>query len=467
MRRTRLMTVLAGAAALAAGSLAPADVVTTTDGRRLEGEIVETDAASVTIDAKMSPTVRATVRIDRAQIESIERAPVPEGFFDPPPVAPRAASPAQDGAAHTLYLEVPIIGAFGTDVLAEGVDQAIRYAKRYLIPHIVFVIDSEGGELDDVQAVYDLLRRNRRQVAFHALVRRCLGGALAVPLWCDTIHLAPGAVLGGDEPARRAASEQPVEDRVVRAQIANDVVRQVGLGGAVAEIVGAMIDPARTLIAWRDDAGAIVVDDAVPADVSADRILFDVGPGELLVLDERQAVELGLETYDGVAAGLGEVLEVDGWRLESDFGRQAMADAAARRRAEAREASAAFSDEVEDNVRRRQMANEYLAEALQRASEWDPSEGSYDYYVRRWGWGWRSGKVRMTHDSRQRWAQRSDLAMQALLQAAEAVKALEKLDRRAIELGLEPTFRPDQLLWVKQDIQTKYNYLAANRNRRN
>ena len=51
-------------------------------------------------------------------------------------------------------------------------------------------------------------------------------------------------------------------------------------------------------------------------------------------------------------------------------------------------------------------------------------------------------------------------------QAAEVVTALTKLDREAVELGLEPTFQKDELRWVKDDIQTKYNYFAANRDRR-
>ncbi|MHC4385120.1 MAG: hypothetical protein ACYS0J_20140 [Planctomycetota bacterium] len=72
----------------------------------------------------------------------------------------------------------------------------------------------------------------------------------------------------------------------------------------------------------------------------------------------------------------------------------------------------------------------------------------------------------MTHDSRQRWRERTDLAMSYLLEAAKTVTALERLDREAKKLGLEPSFEGTELAWVKSDIQTKYDYFAANRDRR-
>ncbi|MHC4966552.1 MAG: hypothetical protein ACYTGE_16785, partial [Planctomycetota bacterium] len=55
-----------------------ADIVEMTDGRRFEGEILREDAEALTIDTKVSPTIRTTLRLARADVESIERKPVPE-----------------------------------------------------------------------------------------------------------------------------------------------------------------------------------------------------------------------------------------------------------------------------------------------------------------------------------------------------------------------------------------------------
>ncbi|MHC4967759.1 MAG: Clp protease/crotonase-like domain-containing protein [Planctomycetota bacterium] len=445
-----------------------ADIVEMTDGRRFEGEILREDAEALTIDTKVSPTIRTTLRLARADVESIERKPVPEDFFDAPPAAPRVSDPEALSPQDTLYLEIPIQGEFGRDVFADGVDAALRYARRYRIRHVVFAVDSPGGDLDEARATYDLLRRNQRQLTFHALVRQCTGGALGVAVWCDSIHVLPGASIGGAPPASTEASEpdRAGEDRILRAQMANELVRQARLTGPVADIVAAMIDPARTLAGWRDATGDIVIGDAPPPEVPAGREIFRIGPGDLLQLDFEQAVALGVEPIEGNAQKLGGVLGLSGWKPESNYGRRAMAETAGRKQREAQEASARYAAAVEDNIRRREALEQYLEESLKRASEWNPSDASYDYYVRRWGWGWRRGKIRMTHDSRQRWRQRTDLAMSHLLHAAEAVTALERLDREARELGLEPSFDAAELHWVKTDIQTKYEYFAANRDRR-
>jgi hypothetical protein len=454
--------VILGVAAVLMSPGVRADVVQMTDGRRFEGEILGEDVEAVTIDTKLTPTIRTTVRLDRSEVESIERKPLPQGFFDPPPPPPQASDPMAHSPQDTLYLEVPIEGVFGKDIYADGVNAALRYAGRYRIHHVVFVVNSPGGDLDESRATYDLLRRNQRQFTFHAIVRECIDGALGVAVWCDSIHILPGARLGGGS----SGSGRGDEDRLLRSQVAREIIRQARLEGPVADIVGAMIDPDRTLAAWRDEAGEIVVGAAAPPAVPAARQVFRVGPGELLVLDHEQAVGLGLEPLVGGAAELGGVVGLSGWKAESDYGRRVMAETAGRKRREAEEASAKYAAAVEDNIRRREALEQYLEESLKRAAEWNPSDASYDYYVRRWGWGWSRSKLRLTHDSRQRWRERTDLAMNYLLEAAKTVTALERLDREARELGLKPSFEGTELGWVKSDIQTKYDYFAANRDRR-
>ena len=52
-----------------------------------------------------------------------------------------------------------------------------------------------------------------------------------------------------------------------------------------------------------------------------------------------------------------------------------------------------------------------------------------------------------------------------LKQAAQAVTALERLDREGLELGLEPMFTDQDLAWIQNDLQGKYDQVAADRNR--
>lgn len=389
MSRTRCTVVALGLLAIAVTADVRADVVKMIDGRVFQGEIVEQDDNVIAIDTQITPSIRTTLRLPRLDVHSFERRPLPDGYFDPPPAAPRVSDPAKFTGGETLYLEVPIVGRFGTDIFADGLADILRYARRYRIGHIVFVVDSEGGAFEEVEAVYAELRRNRRVFTYHALVRRCLDAALAVPVWCDTVHLLPGGVIGGAG-TRTAASRdsaEAAEDELLRAQIANEVVREADLRGEVGDMVRAMIDPFQSLAAWRDADGEIVFDAVPAAGVPDDAIIFQVGPGRLLSLTFDQAVALGVQPFDGGVADLGALLELDGWAPESDFGRRTMTQTAGRKAKDAAEASVRFAASVEEILRRRAILERNLEENLRRVAEWDPSEGSYDFYSRRYGWG--------------------------------------------------------------------------------
>ncbi len=465
MTRIRCTVVLFGLFGIAI--TADADVVEMLDGRVFEGEIVEQDDAVVAIDTQITPSIRTTLHLRRLEVRSIEQRPLPDGYFDPPPAAPRVSDPTAFAGGETLYLEVPIAGRFGTDIFADGLAEILRYARRYRIRHIVFVVDSEGGEFEEIEAVYAELRRNRRMFTYHAIVRRCIDAALAVPVWCDSIHLLPGATIGGESSVTGRDSVNEAEDQLVRAQIANEVVREADLRGDVGAIVRAMIDPFQSLAAWREDDGEIVVGVAPPEGVKDDAIIFQVGPGRLLALSYEQGVALGMKVFDGPVADLGATLELDGWVAESNFGLETMMQTATRKAKQAAEASLHFADVVEENLRRRAILERNLEENLRHVAEWDPTKGSYDFYSRRYVWGWyrRTSRTRMTHDSQMRWQRRTDLTMGYLRQAAQAVRALERLDREGLELGLEPMFTAQDLAWMKNDLQLKYDQVAASRNR--
>ncbi|MHC5004530.1 MAG: hypothetical protein ACYTJ0_15560 [Planctomycetota bacterium] len=71
----------------------------------------------------------------------------------------------------------------------------------------------------------------------------------------------------------------------------------------------------------------------------------------------------------------------------------------------------------------------------------------------------------MTGNSADRYRQRADLTLQHLRQAAQAVTVLERLDREAVRLGLEPTCSRSRLAAPKAEVQSKYAYCLAERNR--
>ncbi len=107
-----------------------ADVVVLSDGRRYEGKVQQEDPETVTIQTKVEG-IRVTLGFPRVDVASVEESPLPEGFFAPAPAAPRVSDPKKLKKGAVLYLEIPIIGTFGKQVVAAGLSGVLAYAKLH------------------------------------------------------------------------------------------------------------------------------------------------------------------------------------------------------------------------------------------------------------------------------------------------------------------------------------------------
>jgi len=448
---------------------ARADIVVRDDDQRFEGEIVAENADAVSIDTVIA-TVRTTLKVPRSEVKSIEKKPVPPGFFEPPPAPSRISDPKAFGAQDTLYLEVPIVGKFGEAVYADGVAQVLAYAKRNRVRHVVFNIDSTGwNNIDEAGDVYRAMKKYQPDITYHALIRNCLGDALAVALMCDTVNLLPGAKVGGAPGNLTDASKtrEAEDEEVLRRQIAEDVVNHMRERGKPGTVVRAMIDPVDPLAVWRNKEGAIVSGSAPPEDLPADRLIIRNAPGEVLVLLHDQLIKLGMPAFDGKTSDLGKVLNLPNWRLESDYGRKALTDIVA-----AKQKVVRFDTAVKTNISRRETTGRAFQHNLQMAAQYDPSKATYGMQSHHgWGWGWGGGDGSgesnlFTQESQQKWQRLTDTCMMYLQRAAQAALAMKRLDEEAVKLGLEPTYKPGDLALTAQDMETRYNTLKAERDKR-
>jgi hypothetical protein len=457
---------------LGLASIAEGDVLICHDGRTFEGEIFAETPEVVAIDTVVA-TIRTTLKIPRDQVKAFEKKPVPDGFFDPPP------RPSERGAVPTegLYLEVPIVGRFGTDVYAEALREILLHAHRQRIGHLVFVIDSRGHhDVDEAREVARTLHDCRGGVTYHALVRTCVGDALAVGLLADTIHVAPGGTIGGspDRVTGEGQSHDADEEAIVRRQMAHEAARVMQERGKPGVVIRKMIDPAEPLAVWMDEDGSAAAGEEPPQGLPKDRLIFQSGADETLVLGAEQLGKLGLPTFEGGAAGLGKALGMEGWRLQSEYGSKRMAYVAARRKRFADVKAARFEATVKRNLTRREAADLVLQRSVEGAAKWDPTKASYETYGHRWRWGWggrryydgRTEGTRLTQESRKKWQTRTDMSLAYLRRAIGAAVALERLDAEAVELGLEPTYNPGELNQIKADLAVKFAALQRRRDAR-
>lgn len=459
---SRLVVAAGLVACLAIATAARADVVTMKDGRVFKGEILKKTDEGVRIDA-MVATIRVTLNLAADEIASVQREPVPAGFYAPAPVQARATDAPVDG---TRYLEVPIVGAFGQQVYADGIQAALRYAQRHRIDHIVFVVNSDGGDFDETAAISKVLRGQDEALTYHAVIRRCFGDALVVPIFCDTIHMEANASMGGtDQQWADTTNRFDVADELVaRAQIAAEVSTYIqqkrGRDGVV---VRAMIDPQEQMAAWRGEDGQIEVGSEAPPDQEP---IFVTPSGQLLGLNATQLRALGVPELQGGVPGLGAALGIDDWESEGAYGSAAMTQAAERIAKRGDMQQAGFDRSVQRNVERREIAARSLESNIRRAAEWDPTNGDYTTYSQGYGWGWGGGSTRMSKASRQDWKLHTDRCSSALEAAARAANSMRRLDEEAIKLGLDPTFAPGELTETIQDLSAKHSYVIARRNRK-
>ena len=91
-RRLSACPSLAVAAIILLGIRGRADVVTLTDGRTFNGQVLEESAATVRIDTKVEGT-RVILGFPRVDVRSVEAKPIPARFFERAPAEARVSDP--------------------------------------------------------------------------------------------------------------------------------------------------------------------------------------------------------------------------------------------------------------------------------------------------------------------------------------------------------------------------------------
>jgi hypothetical protein len=432
--------------------------------------LLSEDGGRVRIDARVGG-IRASLGFDSAEVKKVEKKDLPPGFFDPPPAAARVSDATRFRPGQPLYLEVPIIGVFGKDVVADGIRSVLIYAKAHGIPHLVFSIDSAGGDIDEAIEIYRRLQENKKHFKYHSIVRRCQGDALAVAVWSDTLRLVPGGVLGGgiedvSAPGKKgkpADAEDAEEMEILWARIAHKVVTETERTGRQAEIVRALLDPGVRFAAWRDKEGAVRTGLEPPAGA---QVIVACAQGKSLEISYEQAVACGMPEFKGEAQDLGAALRLEGWTAESDYGLKVMREAALGKQRRTDQAQASYEAKASKNISRREETDRFIGDAIKEAQKWDPTKGSYETYSQHWnsGWGWSGGSaVEWTEESQKKWRTRADATLFYLQQAAKGLRSMKKLEAEAVKLKLDPMFKPGELDGMLRDLEVRFAALKANR----
>lgn len=446
----RQLIALATAAILLGASLAPADVIRMKDGREFVGEIVEEKSRTVKIDTKIA-NIRSTVTLHRREIASIEKGPLPDGFWEDRPAERETARPARPAerepsrpapadrspSAEVRYLEIPIEGQFGVDIIPVGVANALDQAKRRGVEHIVFRINSNGGSVWAAEDIAQIMEENEAAFRYHAVVDKAISASIWVALACHTLHMTPGSSIGAAVGYRNDTSTGNVEvDAKFNSAMAALVAARAERKGYSAAIVRAMMIGESEAYAWKDENGEWQIGAERPKLSQPDSLRTLDTKDTVLTLTAQEAIELGFaRSFElGETDELHTALNIERWRGSGVLGANEMERAK-------KKAKPVFD--------RFDLLIAELRGAIERANSADPSAYG-DYYIDYGG--------NLTDGSRRAWQQRTDAAIREWNRVRAILVEIEKLERDRAELKISR--------WVDSvDLQTLFNEVTENMRR--
>jgi len=434
------------------------------NGKKFEGRVLEQTSAYVRADVKVGG-IRLRASVARSKVASIEKKPLPDGFFDS-----GAADAAKAGSlppGSTAYLEIPVTGTIGTEVTPAGITRCLNYAAGQRIGHVVFVINSQGGDLDAARAIRDVLQYQLKRLTYHCIVRNAGGEALIFPIFCKTVLLAPNARLGGAEltvDAGKLPSGQTVD--ILRAQAARRAGEFMESQGFPGDVVRAMIDPTHDLSGWTEEGKKINLAGSLPRDVPKDRVVFsDADARAVLALSGKQAAAIRFgRLYSGDASGIGKLLGLAKWTSAGDYGVKAMKEAVAREAQRKQAKTAEFEDSVQRTIQRRETVKAYIDANMKDADKYDPTKKGN--YQRRRSYDWDDHQIITTARVRNEFTDRAAIAIRALQRANSGIKQLIGLEKTAENLGLSPLCSRDELANQQNSNNVRIKFVQAEARRR-
>ncbi len=420
---------------------ASADTIRLRDGRVLEGTIVSETRSKVVFDAMISNiTTRMTFR--RSEIESIEKGEAPTAKPTRERNEPRHETRAIPSTTEPRerYLVVPIHGVFGEKVGPEGVRNALSHAARRGINHVVFHIDSPGGQVWAADEISGVMSDRDPSVRCYAVIDDAISAAIWVALGCERIFIREDGTIGGAVAYRQDTSTGAVEvDAKMNSILAAKLEGICARNGHPEAIARAMVVYEESLYVSEDGEGGFRFSN----DRSDDAEELD-SPTSVLTLTGKGVEEFGLgEIFDEDIDELGERLGLEGWELASEYG------AAAMRRGERglEQRAEVFED-------RAKLYAEFSF-WVERISDTDPGNATYQVH---------EGGA-MTATSINTWRNRTDACLNACYELRSVIKELDATERKAKRLGIDEFVDREDIKEWRRDLDNYIGNLRRNRDR--
>ncbi len=305
----------------AAASLASADTVLTSDGRVLNGRVIQQKEKEIIFEVDKYGA-KMQVSLDRSDVVSLKLSPVFKVPMAPltgkaaPATQPAAGAPTTQPAEASYYV-IPIKGEIGKDVQKELIRQGLQTARLKKAGYIVYEIDSPGGSVGETEEILGIMteKSDLRRVA---IVSKALSSAAVLCMACNDVFVQPGATIGAALPIPAGPTPQPLDEKVLSAIRA--MARSAAeMGGHNTLLIQGMMETDMEL--------GLTVKDGKPLVAAGHDGKLLKERGKILTLTAHEAVDCGLaRAITDDPAEIGRMLGIAKWQDATGAGRMLLAD---------------------------------------------------------------------------------------------------------------------------------------------
>jgi len=369
----------------------------------------------------------------------------------PPPRAPVAPSVTAGVVAVDetpgVYLEVPLVGTFGDEITADGVEEALAFAVRKKIEHVVLVIDSGGGMVAVADEIQRSLEKHDAALTYHCVVKRAISASIWVVFASDVIYFADGATFGGAVVFSRSVETGNAEvNAKMNSIIAADMVARAERKKHAAIFVRPMILKEAEVYAWMGADGALKLAEEKPSGVS--NLIVADSKETVLTLTAKQAVGVGLgRALAGPPENISVALARPKWTSDGEFGALAMERGKktfAAKKVKAQKIVEKFDDAVN-------TANRYIDAAAGMAP------GGFSYATNPDG--------RLTKESQALWRDRTDACIAAYNKVLRALDDAEREDKNLQKMGYPSQLNRAGVKDLRERVKLAQKVLQSERGR--
>jgi ATP-dependent protease ClpP protease subunit len=222
------------------------------------------------------------------------------------------------------YIEIPLKGAFGEEITAPGVFNALTQAKSKKIKHAVFVLDSGGGVVADARAIEKTMDQFEGDITFHVVVVKGISASMAVVSGCRDVFMPPGGATGAAVSFSTNVDTGNAEvDAKMNAAWGSELAARADKHGQPGLLYRAMVEKGAEVWWGKNADGKMVLAPTSTGLTDADQV---DSPDRVLAMTTEEALKYGfakpISSNDGSAVGA--AIGVKPWVSTGDLGARLM-----------------------------------------------------------------------------------------------------------------------------------------------